>query len=121
VGAVYRRPNLCLDAGAVDWLAGQSWPGNVRQLKHLIERTVLLAASDQLRADDFAQADLAQDLVPGAANGLDLEDLTLDEVEREMILRSMKKHGNNLTRVAAVLGLSRGALYRRLEKHGISP
>jgi len=121
VGAVYRRAGLCLHPSSVEWLSAQSWPGNVRQLKHLIERTVLLASRDELSADDFSQANLVQDDVSPVISAVDMEDRTLDEVEREMILRCMKKNGNNLTRVAEVLGLSRGALYRRLEKHGITP
>jgi DNA-binding NtrC family response regulator len=105
---------------ALGWLQNQSWPGNVRQLKHLIERTVLIAGKDQLEAEDF---DLAmemetrapQDPLPSAGA------MTMDEIEKSMILKCMKHYGGNISKVAEALGLSRPALYRRFEKYGIAP
>ncbi len=112
----YERPELGVANSGLDWLMAQSWPGNIRQLKHIVERTVLLSGSQMLTADTFAQAsDDNEQPSPG-----DPSLMTLDEMERQMIVASMNKHDGNLTRVAENLGLSRGALYRRLEKHGIS-
>jgi two-component system NtrC family response regulator len=119
VGSGYGRPGLTIEAGGMDWLTGQSWPGNVRQLKHLIERTVLLTSRQILTADDLIAAAQSSDREVTHAAAED--GMTLDEMEREMILRALKRHHGNLTRVAEALGLSRGALYRRLEKHGINP
>ena len=118
VARQYGREGVTMLDGATDWLSARPWPGNVRQLKHLVERTVLLTPGSTLRADDFARAD--RDGEPGSSSSLPGEAGTLHEMERQMILHAIEAHGGNLTRVAEALGLSRGALYRRLEKHGIT-
>jgi DNA-binding NtrC family response regulator len=120
ISAVYRRPGLTMSSDGIDWLMAQPWPGNVRQLKHLLERTVLLTSSDTLDAASLVLADQARP-APAPSPLPEAEDLTLEELERQAILRSLKRYHGNLTRVASALGLSRGALYRRLEKHGIEP
>jgi DNA-binding NtrC family response regulator len=123
VGTVYRRSGLQIAGDGLDWLVAQPWPGNVRQLKHLIERTVLLTTADTLTAADLVRADQVQTAAgPAPAPVLESHgEMTLDELERQAILRSIEQHNGNLTRVASSLGLSRGTLYRRLEKHGIEP
>ncbi|HJT18618.1 MAG TPA: helix-turn-helix domain-containing protein, partial [Thermoanaerobaculia bacterium] len=92
-----------------------NWPGNIRQLKQTIERTVLMHDVKRLEVEQFSIADAAaapQTLPePGA--------MTLDQIERAMIAKSMEHYGGNISRVAEALGLSRAALYRRLEKYGI--
>jgi DNA-binding NtrC family response regulator len=114
---VYRRPNLAIDGAALGWLGRQSWPGNVRQLRQVIERAVLVADGDLLTRDDLARAlDAGSDERAPLAG-----EMTLDEMERRMIVSSLERYGGNVTRVAEALGLSRPALYRRLEKYGISP
>jgi len=113
------RP-LALAPDAAEWLAARPWPGNVRQLKHLVERSVLLTGKETLGAADFA-------FVAGMDEGARRETAappasrTLEELEREAIARCLERHGGNLSRAAEELGLSRGALYRRLEKYGIAP
>jgi DNA-binding NtrC family response regulator len=97
-----------------------NWPGNVRQLKHVIERTVLIAGKDVLEADDFAlaigmEAGAAQDPLPSA------DAMTMEEIEKNMIAKCMKQYGGKISRVAEALGMTRQALYRRLEKYGIAP
>jgi len=119
VGSSYGRESLMIRDDANDWLTAQVWPGNVRQLRHLVERTVLLTPRDALVADDFALAASSSERERAAAEPAHAS--TLDEMERQMIMRAIEQHGGNLTRVAEVLGLSRGALYRRLTKHGITP
>ncbi len=122
---VYRRHELRLGETAFDWLGVQPWSGNVRQLKHLIERTVLLTNSDQLGADEFIRA--SRTALEGPApvspepppTTPSSEPQTLDQVEKRFIVEAIARHDGNLTRVAQELGLSRGSLYRRLEKHGI--
>jgi DNA-binding NtrC family response regulator len=110
--------SLTRDAG--EWLAAQPWPGNVRQLKHLVERSVLLTGKERLGAADFAfVAGMDEGARRGAADSPGTR--TLEELEREAIGRSLARHGGNLSRAAEELGLSRAALYRRLEKYGIGP
>lgn len=127
----YGRPALQLSKGAEEWLAAQPWPGNVRQLRHLIERTVLVSGRDELLEADFRQAagaaassgastSVSASAAPsGVAPAAD-EPRTLDDLERAAIEEALKRHEGNLSRVAEALGLSRGALYRRLAKYGIT-
>jgi two-component system NtrC family response regulator len=122
VAEIYRRENVALSPSALRWLAGQAWPGNVRQLRQWIERTVLVSGEDVNEPGDLqTTADME---APGAvAAGRDalpaVGSMTMDEIEKAMIVKSLRHHGGNLTRVAESLGLSRAALYRRLEKHEI--
>ena len=117
--SVYRRGELPLTAAAMDWLRGQRWPGNIRQLKQVIERTVIMARGDDL---DAADLELAVDVQSQKSDDRDLPTpgtMTLDEIEKAVIEQAMKRFQGNISRVAEALGLSRAALYRRLEKHGI--
>jgi DNA-binding NtrC family response regulator len=91
----------------------------VRQLRQWIERVVLLSRRDLLEPADF-EATAGMEATGGPRDPLPaVGSMTLDEIERAMIVKSLKHHGGNLTRVAESLGMSRPALYRRLEKHGI--
>ncbi len=116
---VYRRPNLAIGDAALQWLQGLPWPGNIRQLKHLIERTILVSGKDVLDSEDFRlplemeASEASKDLLPQVGS------MTLDEMEKAMIIKAMKHHGSNISRVAEALGMSRAALYRRFEKYGI--
>jgi two-component system, NtrC family, response regulator len=104
---------------AMEWLKTQNWPGNIRQLKQLIERAVLIREGPELGLDDFlAVRDIES---RGAADAAlpDAGAMTLDEIEKRMIAKCMKHYEGNVSRVAEALGLSRAALYRRLEKYGI--
>jgi DNA-binding NtrC family response regulator len=115
----YGRDDFGLGPGALAWLKRQPWPGNVRQLRQSIERAALVAPHAALSAADLESAagmephDAARDTLPAVGS------MTMDEIEKAMILKSLRHHGGNITRVAESLGLSRAALYRRLEKHGI--
>ncbi|RYY40281.1 MAG: sigma-54-dependent Fis family transcriptional regulator, partial [Sphingomonadales bacterium] len=96
------------------------WPGNVRALRHALERAVILARDTALELEDFALVSLAPRIAPAAvisprAN----DDLNLERVERRLVEEALKKHGYNISLAAAELGLSRAALYRRMEKHGL--
>ena len=102
-----------IDADALQMLVGYSWPGNVRELAHVMERAVLMATGDQIRADDLG----LRGRPDGAAR---LEEMTLDEVERFVIRRALARSQGNVSRAADALGLSRSALYRRLQQHGLS-
>jgi DNA-binding NtrC family response regulator len=114
----YGLGEVTLTQGALDWLVAQPWPGNIRQLKQTLERTLLLAGKPQLTQHDFADAGRLDD--GGGAPRLGVEGLTLEQVERRMIEAALEQHGGNITRVAKALGLSRTALYRRLERHGLA-
>jgi two-component system, NtrC family, response regulator len=120
VAATYARDDLALGPSAVGWLRRQPWPGNVRQLRQWIERTALVGGHDLLDADDFAavagmeQREPPRDALPPVGS------MTMDEIEKAMIVKSLRHHAGNITRVAESLGLSRAALYRRFEKYGIS-
>ena len=109
----YGRPVTGIEPEAVRALLDHPWPGNVRELDHVVERAVLLAPGDQLRVEDLGLR------VGGDETGARLDRLTLDEVERELIRRALKRHDGNVSEAARALGLSRSALYRRLERHGL--
>ncbi|MBU0983888.1 MAG: sigma-54 dependent transcriptional regulator [candidate division Zixibacteria bacterium] len=117
---IYRRENLSIADRALVWLAELPWPGNVRELKNVVERTVLVSKRDLLDVEDFQiQAQSAASSI-GTASLPAVGTATLDEMEESMIRKALEFHGSNITKVARSLGLSRGALYRRLEKYGIT-
>jgi DNA-binding NtrC family response regulator len=111
--ARYGKRVTGFDPEAMRLLLEHSWPGNVRELDHAIERAVLLAISEVIRPADLA---LRPPVGPGLTG---LEAMTLDEVERELIRRALKRHDGNVSDAARALGISRSALYRRLEHHGL--
>lgn len=116
---IYSRPHLTVSPSAVRWLQQLPLPGNIRQLKNLVERTVLISDKNELGIDDFqAQMHLSplkNDKVklPGVGT------MTLDQMEAEMVKQAMNFHKNRITKAAASLGITRNALYRRLEKYQI--
>lgn len=119
LATVYRKEELTISASALDWLQGLEWPGNVRQLKHLIERTVLISGKSKLEPGDFLNT--LEMEATGARRGSlpDPGTMKMDELEREMILRCMTHYSGNVSKVASALGMSRPALYRRLGKYGV--
>ncbi|MBK5296947.1 MAG: sigma-54-dependent Fis family transcriptional regulator [Vicinamibacteria bacterium] len=120
VGQVYRREGVRISADALVWLKNQRWPGNVRQLKQGIERAVLVTDKPVLDAADFQMTaemqprEAGRDVLPPVGS------MTMDELEKAMIVKSLKHHNGNISKVAQALGLSRAALYRRLEKYEIA-
>jgi DNA-binding NtrC family response regulator len=109
----YRKNISTFDTAASAALREHSWPGNVREMDHAVERGVLLAQGPQVRAADLGLRPPAQ----GATARL--EEMNLDEVERYLIQRTLARHDGNVSKAALALGLSRSAMYRRLEKHGL--
>lgn len=110
-------PKVDFSASAEKYLMQQPFPGNVRELKNLVERTLLVCDNTTLTADDF-------EAQPSAAIGqqqLSTDGMTLDSLERTAVLRAWDKHQHNVSKTAQELGLSRAALYRRLEKYGLQP
>ena len=116
VAASYGLGEASITPQAMEWLSAQPWPGNIRQLKQTLERTLLLVGKSQLTQADFIAAGQVDD---GATNRLGVDGMTLEQVERHMIEAAMEQHAGNISRVAKALGLSRTALYRRLERHGL--
>ncbi|MCY7357614.1 MAG: sigma-54 dependent transcriptional regulator, partial [Rudanella sp.] len=120
--SLYGRPNLQVSKEAQQWLKGLSLPGNIRQLKNLVERAVLLSPGDTLTIPDFEKY-LPQNATSSVSSMNPfpvMGSMTLDQMERQMIERAMTFHHNRIANVARALGITRFALYRRLEKYGIS-
>jgi DNA-binding NtrC family response regulator len=112
----YKRPRPELSPQALGALVAHDWPGNVRALRHAVERAVILAGDGPLEADAFALVSAA---TPRVTAEPVVSDLNLDRVERRLVEEALKKHGYNISSAAHELGLSRAALYRRMEKHGL--
>jgi DNA-binding NtrC family response regulator len=110
----YRKAISGFDAGAMQALREHPWPGNVRELDHAIERAVLLSSSPLIRG-----VDLALRAASSLGGALRLEEMSLEEVEKHLIQRMLARHGGNVSKAADALGLSRSALYRRLQKFGL--
>ncbi len=121
IGKVHRRPGISISHDGVRWLQRLTWPGNIRELKQLVERATLLSESDRLDVDDIERA---VDMQPGDRNKSALPgvgSMTLEEMERSMIEKAMAHHDGNVGKVAESLGISGAALYRRLKKYGMQP
>lgn len=115
---------VTVKADAMRFLMSLPYPGNIRELKNLVERTMLVSGKRELTADDFQQqygssSASARVVVSGLTNNL--QGLTLEEIERQTIIQNIRQFDGNLSQVASALGISRGALYRRLEKYHIHP
>jgi DNA-binding NtrC family response regulator len=107
----YRKPVKGFDAASLEKMLGHPWPGNVRELDHSIERAVLMGSGDEIHAADLGlEADKA---APGK-----IEDMSLEEVESLLIRKALARHSGNISHAADALGLSRSALYRRMQKYG---
>ncbi len=107
----YRKSITGFDEAAMTALRRHRWPGNVREMAHVVERAVLMATDDTIRADQLGLT------VSGAAAAPSLDEMSLEEVEHTLIEKAMRRYDGNISQAAEALGLSRSALYRRLEKH----
>jgi DNA-binding NtrC family response regulator len=108
----YRKNLNGFDAGAASALLSHRWPGNVRELDHAIERAVLMATGAEVRAQDLG--------LQGPSGGdRRLEDMTLEDVEKALIEKALRRHQGNVSEAARALGLSRSALYRRISQYGL--
>jgi transcriptional regulator with PAS, ATPase and Fis domain len=119
----YGKPARALPASVLAALRSYEWPGNVRALRHAAERAVILAEGEAYALSDFPLARsqpairIAPEVLP-AATPVDAG-LHLGKAEKQMIERALQKHAYNISAAAAELGLTRGSLYRRMEKHGL--
>lgn len=99
-------------------LKQHTWPGNIRELQHAVERAVILAEGNILRPQDFTFSAMEQPITIHETASLDIP-LQLNEVEKNTIVRVIERNNGNITKAARELGITRTALYRRLEKHDI--
>ncbi|PJJ54921.1 sigma-54-dependent transcriptional regulator [Hymenobacter chitinivorans] len=111
-----RKPVPDFEPATLQKLREHHWPGNVRELQHAVERAIILAETDVLRPQDFR---FATPPAPVAAGPAPEGPLHLQEVEKNTIMRVIERHNGNITKAAKELGLTRTALYRRLEKHDL--
>jgi DNA-binding NtrC family response regulator len=109
----YHKPAAELTPGAMRALLDHPWPGNVRELRHAVERAVLMAQGAAVAEEDLGLH------APRAESALALGDLTLEAAERLLIQRALARHEGNVSRAAEALGVSRSALYRRLQYYGL--
>jgi DNA-binding NtrC family response regulator len=110
--ARYGKMLTGFDYAAEHALKSYVWPGNIRELNHTVERAVLMAQGDTVSAADLGLRDAAE----GPAR---LEDMPLEEVERCLIQKALERSDGNISLAAEALGLSRSALYRRIERYGL--
>jgi len=110
--AKYRSEARGFTAASLSILATAPWPGNVRELDHAVERATLLAQGPLIDVPDLGRGDSTPEATPDRAR-------TLDDVERDAIRAALAAHGGNVVQAARALGLSRSALYRRLERYGL--
>ena len=108
----YRKPVLGFDPAAMQKMLDHPWPGNVRELDHATERAVLITTSEQIQPGDLG-------LESERAASAKIEDMSLEEVESLLIKKALSRHSGNISHAADALGLSRSALYRRMQKYGV--
>jgi DNA-binding NtrC family response regulator len=108
----YRRPVKGFEAAALQNLLQYAWPGNIRELEHTLERAVLMCRGEQIQPGDLGLDGQRQ-------QAQNLEELSLEAVESILIRKALQRFQGNVSQAAEALGLSRGALYRRMEKYGL--
>lgn len=109
----YHKPGLTLSRDAMAYLQKYSWPGNIRELSHALERAVIMCEETELQPADFGA------LEKQSAGDFMFDHLNLGKLEEWAVRKALAKHGGNVSQAAGELGLSRGALYRRMEQYGI--
>jgi DNA-binding NtrC family response regulator len=112
----YGKSIAKISDAAIARMNKHSWPGNIRELQHAIERAVIMSSATVLQPEDF---NLNASNVKESEPGLNLDAYNLEEVEKLLIRKVLKKYNGNITQAATELGLTRSSLYRRLEKHGL--
>ncbi|WP_205500652.1 sigma-54-dependent transcriptional regulator [Rufibacter psychrotolerans] len=111
----YKQPAKSVSAAALERLRRYDWPGNIRELEHVLERASIISENQVLQPQDFFFLQTQQ---PLSAEPMS-QSINLDEVERATVAKAMGKHDGNISKAAKELGLSRASLYRRLEKYGL--
>ncbi|GAA4320342.1 sigma-54 dependent transcriptional regulator [Mucilaginibacter gynuensis] len=116
---IYNRPNLTITPAAMKWLQQLPLPGNIRQLKNIVERSVLVSKSDELDIDVISAQIEGTPVKKDSTRLPGVGDLTLEQMEVQMIRKAMEYHHNKIGKAARSLGLTRSSLYRRLDKYNI--
>jgi DNA-binding NtrC family response regulator len=111
--ARYRKTVHGFDDDATAAMQTHGWPGNVRELQHAVERAVLMARAGYITSDDLGLRAAA------AGSAADLAAMTMDDAEKYIIRQALARHGGNVVQAAESLGMSRSALYRRIQQHGL--
>lgn len=111
----YNAPKKRVSASTYKRLEKHTWPGNIRELQHAVERAVIMSESNVLEPNDFFLSQMDDDVAKEATPA----SLNLEETEKMLIRKVIDKHGGNISKAAKELGLTRASLYRRLEKYGI--
>ncbi|HEX5725047.1 MAG TPA: sigma-54 dependent transcriptional regulator [Longimicrobiaceae bacterium] len=109
----YRKDLSGFDADAMQALLSYAWPGNIRELEHTVERSVLLAQGPAIGAEDLTLR------AARVSTSIAIEEMSLEDAERLLIKKALSRHDGNVSQAAEALGLSRSALYRRLERYGL--
>jgi len=112
-GKKYQKPNMSLGSDALEQLLRNPWKGNVRELRHVLERAVIMAGDEVLGAGDVLVAPV------GAGGEPETPTRNLEQMERNLITQTLKEQQGNISRAARELGITRASLYRRMEKFGI--
>lgn len=107
----YAKPNLTIDSDALAKLSSYSWPGNIRELQHAIEKAVILSVGERITSEDFSFSSPAAPSASFAG--------TLEEMEQRLIAQSIERNGGNMTAVACELGITRQTLYNKIKKYGL--
>ena len=108
----YNKPHLTIGKKTIEKLENYAWPGNVRELEHAIEKAVILSDNDILQPSDFYTRTAGNDTLLSTAP------MSLDEMEKEMIGKALRKYENNISAVAEELGITRPTLYNKMKKYG---
>lgn len=107
----YNKPNLKINQQAQEKLLKYTWPGNIRELQHTIEKAVILSEGSVLKAEDFFMR-------PVVSGRMSETELTLEEMEKRMINQAIEKNNGNLSAAAEQLGITRQTLYNKIKKTG---
>jgi DNA-binding NtrC family response regulator len=110
----YQKTITGVSAPALKKLERYQWPGNIRELIHTLERSIILAESQMLQPADFLFPETEKDV-----DGVVFENYNLEDVEKTIIRKTLKKHEGNISHASKELGLTRTSLYRRMEKYGL--
>ena len=111
LGERYGKEGIKLTTNTLEKLANHEWPGNVRELQHAVEKAVIMSDSPVLKSSDF--------VFSSAPKHTNTSEMTLDEMEKKMILENLKRYSNNMSMVALKLGITRQTLYNKMRKYGI--
>lgn len=113
----YNKPNIKINKPVYEKLKSYHWPGNIRELSHAVERAIIMTENGNLSIDDFLIR--KSNSSSTTTNVPDTKNLNLEAVEKQTIELALKAEQGNISKAAKVLGLTRGALYRRMEKYGL--